>query len=292
MTSAMAFKAFCIEQRIKGNSDKTIKYYGYCVNPLIDFLGKDFEIEEITILNLKQYVFSLQDKNIASNTIKSYVKGIKAFISWLYKENYIFEDLSAKLALPKAEKKVINVLTDNEIKKLFSVFNTKTFVGIRNYCICALMLDSGLRKNEVVRMQLSDLHIAENYVIVKGKGNKQRIVPLGLKSQKYLVKYMVMRPAFVVSKALFLTKNYEPIKQGTIDKEFKKLKKVFLTRRIYPHLLRHTFATRYLENGGNIYALQQILGHSSLDMVQKYVHLTQSKNAVYFTNFSPLDNIS
>ena len=154
------------------------------------------------------------------------------------------------------------------------------------------MLDSGLRKNEVVRMQLSDLHIAENYVIVKGKGNKQRIVPLGLKSQKYLVKYMVMRPAFVVSKALFLTKNYEPIKQGTIDKEFKKLKKVFLTRRIYPHLLRHTFATRYLENGGNIYALQQILGHSSLDMVQKYVHLTQSKNAVYFTNFSPLDNIS
>ena len=237
-------------------------------------------------------MFSLQDKNIASNTIKSYVKGIKAFISWLYKENYIFEDLSAKLALPKAEKKVINVLTDNEIKKLFSVFNTKTFVGIRNYCICALMLDSGLRKNEVVRMQLSDLHIAENYVIVKGKGNKQRIVPLGLKSQKYLVKYMVMRPAFVVSKALFLTKNYEPIKQGTIDKEFKKLKKVFLTRRIYPHLLRHTFATRYLENGGNIYALQQILGHSSLDMVQKYVHLTQSKNAVYFTNFSPLDNIS
>ena len=177
-------------------------------------------------------MFSLQDKNIASNTIKSYVKGIKAFISWLYKENYIFEDLSAKLALPKAEKKVINVLTDNEIKKLFSVFNTKTFVGIRNYCICALMLDSGLRKNEVVRMQLSDLHIAENYVIVKGKGNKQRIVPLGLKSQKYLVKYMVMRPAFVVSKALFLTKNYEPIKQGTIDKEFKKLKKVFLTRRI------------------------------------------------------------
>ncbi len=292
MTSAMAFKAFCIDQRIKGNSDKTIKYYGYCVNPLIDFLGKDFEIEKITILNLKQYVFSLQDKNIASNTIKSYVKGIKAFVSWLYKENYIFEDLSAKLALPKAEKKVINVLTDNEIKKLFSVFNTKTFVGIRNYCICALMLDSGLRKNEVVRMQLSDLHIAENYVIVKGKGNKQRIVPLGLKSQKYLVKYMVMRPAFVVSKALFLTKNYEPIKQGTIDKEFKKLKKVYLTRRIYPHLLRHTFATRYLENGGNIYALQQILGHSSLDMVQKYVHLTQSKNAVYFTNFSPLDNIN
>lgn len=134
------------------------------------------------------------------------------------------------------------------------------------------------------------MHIAENYAIVKGKGNKQRFIPLGLKSQKYLIKYLAMRPNNNYNQ-LFLTKSFTPIKQGTIDKEFKKLKKVFFNRRIYPHLLRHTFATRYLENGGNIYALQQILGHTSLDMVKKYVHLTQCKNTAYFSTYSPLDNL-
>lgn len=292
MNISVPYNAFIIEQKIKGNSDNTLKYYGYCINPLIGHLGVDFEIENLTIQHLKQYVFILQNKNIASNTVKSYVKGLKVFLSWLYKEQYIQDDLSVKIPLPKAEKKVVNVLTDSEIKRLFSSFNIKTFLGIRNYCICALMLDSGLRKNEIVNLQITDLHIAENYAIVTGKGNKQRIVPLGLKSQKYLIKYLAMRPHSINCKQLFLTQSFTPIRQGTIDKEFKKLKKVFFTRRIYPHLLRHTFATRYLENGGNIYALQQILGHTTLDMVKKYVHLTQSKSVVYFSTFSPLDNIS
>ena len=292
MNVSTPFNAFLIEQKIKGNSDNTLKYYGYCVNPFIEHLGVDFEIENLTVQDLKKYVFCLQNKDIASNTVKSYVKGLKVFLSWLYKEEYIKDDLSVKIPLPKAEKKVVNVLTDSEIKRLFSSFNIKTFLGIRNYCICALMLDSGLRKNEIVSLQITDLHIAENYAIVTGKGNKQRIVPLGLKSQKYLIKYLAMRPQTANCNQLFLTQSFTPIRQGTIDKEFKKLKKVFFTRRIYPHLLRHTFATRYLENGGNIYALQQILGHTSLDMVKKYVHLTQNKSVVYFSTFSPLDNIS
>ena len=157
--------------------------------------------------------------------------------------------------------------------------------------MCALMLDSGLRKSEVVGLLLEDLRIVEGYLVVNGKGNKQRIVPLGHKTQKYLIKYVALRPVCARHKYLFLTQHLTPIGGATISRLFKKLKKDLLTPRIRAHLLRHTFATKYLENGGNIYALQQILGHTSLDMVKKYVHLTSQKNVVNFANFSPLDNV-
>ena len=152
------------------------------------------------------------------------------------------------------------------------------------------MLDSGLRKSEVISLSLSDVHIAEGYLIVNGKGNKQRIVPLGFRTQKYLLRYTAIRPSVKYS-ALFLTKNLTPITSSVLDRLFKKLKTDLLTPRIRAHLLLHTFATNYLENGGNIYSLQLILGHTTLEMVKRYVHLTQGKTMVNFTNYSPLDNI-
>ena len=99
MNVSTPFNAFLIEQKIKGNSDNTLKYYGYCVNPFIEHLGVDFEIENLTVQDLKKYVFCLQNKDIASNTVKSYVKGLKVFLSWLYKEEYIKDDLSVKIPL-------------------------------------------------------------------------------------------------------------------------------------------------------------------------------------------------
>lgn len=291
MTVESAFQSFLIDQQIKGNSNKTLKYYGYCVNPLIKELGNDFPLDKLNLAELKLYTVKLRNSGITSNSVKSYVKGIKAFLTWLYTEDYIKADLGHNLNLPKAKRKVIDVLTDDEIKKLFACFDKKTFLGIRDYCICSLMLDSGLRKSEVIRLRLGDLHIIEGYVLVNGKGNKQRIVPIGLNTQKNLMKYIAFRPAFVKADSLFLTKKCTPITASVIERLFKKLKKVCFTPRLHPHLLRHTFATRYLENGGNIYALQQILGHTSLDMVKKYVHLTTQRNVVNFSSFSPLDNL-
>lgn len=141
------------------------------------------------------------------------------------------------------------------------------------------------------------MHIFEGYAIINGKGNKQRRVPLGIVSKKHLIKYTSLRPRDIDTESLFLTKQNTPIKNAAIARIFKTVKvtkvgDVNLTRRIYLHLLRHTFATTFLENGGNIYALQQILGHTTLDMVKKYVHLTQAKTVVNFDKYSPLDNLN
>lgn len=291
MTIQQAFYSFLVEQQLRGNSPSTLCYYKRCIEPFIDVLGYSFDLSSLRLLYLHKYVLHLQQRNISSNSVRTYIKGIKVFLSWLYSEDYININLSEKLVLPKAQRKTIDVLTDSEIVSLFKSFDCKTFLGLRDYCICALLLDSGLRKSEVVRLALPDLHISEGYLIVNGKGNKQRVVPIGLHVRKYLLKYVAMRPAFVRCDSLFLTVKYTPITTCVLERLFKKLKIVLLTPRIRAHLLRHTFATRYLENGGNIYALQQILGHTTLEMSKRYVHFTTHKNVVNFMNYSPLDNL-
>ena len=119
---------------------------------------------------------------------------------------------------------------------------------------------------------------------------------IGYNSQKHLIKYIAQRPVNIRTDSLFLTNKQRAITDSVISRLFRtlqtqKIGSDILTSRIHAHLLRHTFATMYLENGGNIYALQQILGHTSLEMVKKYVHLTQAKTVVNFKKYSPLDNL-
>lgn len=296
MTVYDTFCEFLITQEIKGNSEKTVAYYKNCILPMIEFIGGQTDVSCLNADVLRSYALYLHRRDISDNSFKTYIKGIKAYLHWLYDEEYTNTNFSDKLKLPKAQRKTIDVLTSSELKELFSSFDTKSFCGLRNYCICALMSDSGLRRSEIINLKVSDVHIFESYAIVNGKGNKQRIVPLGNVSKKYLIKYINMRKSETQADSLFLTKQNSPITNATIARIFKTLQaqKVAegrLTRRIYPHLLRHTFATAYLENGGNIYALQQILGHTTLDMVKKYVHLTQAKTVVNFKKYSPLDNL-
>lgn len=296
MTFQSTFDEFLITQQIKGNTQKTVAYYKNCVVPMINYIGADMDIHLLNAEILRKYALFLRRRGICDNSYKTYIKGIKAYLHWLFEEDYTALNFSDKLKLPKAQRKTIDILNPAEIKIILSSFDTKSFQGLRNYCICALMLDSGLRRGEVIRLKVSDVHIFEGYAVINGKGNKQRLVPLGNNSKRYLIKYINLRPIDSDSSALFLTKQKKPITNSTIARIFKtlqaqKVAQGSLTRRIYPHLLRHTFATSYLENGGNIYALQQILGHTTLDMVKKYVHLTQAKTVVNFSNYSPLDNL-
>ena len=153
------------------------------------------------------------------------------------------------------------------------------------------MLDSGLRLHEVVTLTIDHLHLPEGYLIVDGKGNKQRLVPIGLHTRKVLFRYLSRRPGCAPADRVFLMSSLEPITDNTLRQMFRKLKKRADIPRLRAHLLRHTFATRYLENGGDMYDLQQILGHTSLEMVKKYVHSTTRKIVPSFPRFSPLDNL-
>ena len=286
-----AIKEFLMEQEVRGNSDYTIDYYALSLGMFVDFLDYVQTVEALTVYNCKEYYLHLKKKELSSVSVQTYIRSVRAFLSWLYRMEYITEDLTMKFKLPTSQRKVIDTLTDREISDLMNCFDCSEAVGLRNYCICALMLDSGLRLSEAVTLLQSCLHIPESYIIVNGKGNKQRIVPLGQVSKKALTEYISLIPFTGQQRPLFLKPEMMPIQSSTIKQLFAKLKKRFKIGRLHTHLLRHTFATRFLENGGDLFKLQMILGHTSLEMVKRYVHLNEHRIVEDYSLFSPLDVI-
>lgn len=285
-----ALELFLITQEIKGNSKRTLEYYRLNLGYFLSYLGYDYPVCNITLLDLNNFYLHLKKRNVSTVTLQTYIRALRTFLNWCYDEEYISIKLTDRFRLPKAEKKVFDVLTDYEIEVLFKCFNIKKFLELRNWCICALMLDCGLRKNEVVTMTLSRYRGTDGYIIVQGKGNCQRIVPMGLRTRKHMSKYVALRPN-QLNDSLFLQKDYSPITLNVIKQLFSRLKHESGIKRLHPHLLRHTFATRFIENGGDIFTLQQLLGHTTLDMSKKYLHLGVSNTLKKYKAFSPLDNM-
>ncbi len=292
-----AIDDFLIEQKVRGNSSQTVEYYSFALSLFSRFFGADRDVSDLTLRICKEYYLHLKDDNsLNSVSVQSYIRGLRSFLRWLYDEGYIDVNICDKFKLPKATRKVIDVLSDEEIDKLLAALSGDEWLTVRNRLIVALMLDSGLRLNEVVTLQRSCVHLADRYLIVTGKGDKQRVVPFGEFTAKTLCEYLSATDSASYTDTLIIKVSetlcgFEGITQATIKNMFRRLKARAGIPRLYPHLLRHTFATRYLENGGNIYTLQQILGHTSLEMVKKYLHLATSRIRADFPKFSPLDNI-
>jgi integrase/recombinase XerC/integrase/recombinase XerD len=158
-----------------------------------------------------------------------------------------------------------------------------------------ILLDTGLRIGELVNLKMEDVHPDEGYLKVLGKGKKERIVPIGNNAQKVLQRYLFrFRPKSVnpVIQNVFLSQSSNPLTENSMKLMFTRLSKRSGVCRLHAHLCRHTFATRFLINGGDVFSLQQILGHSTLEMVRHYVNLASSHIAIQHQKYSPLDRIN
>ncbi len=301
-----AIQQFLIDQELKGNTDRTILFYKKSLNYFTEFIGKDIKVKDIQLTDLKKYQFAIKkrpryqshpfkptiDKPITSVSVQTYIRALRAFLSWMHQEGYI-ENFTTRFKLPKATKKAIEILSDDEITAVLKGTKTTTELGLRNHCICSLMLDCGLRVNEVISLETDNVHIAQGAVKVLGKGQKERIVPLGVYTKKHLLKYIsCYRPMPIYeTKRLFLDKECKAMSSNALKMFFARLRKKTKIDRLHPHILRHTFATKYLMNGGDIFSLQQILGHTSLEMVRRYSHLASAYTTKKHKLYSPLDNI-
>lgn len=284
-----AIDEFLIEQRVRGNSSATVCDYQRKLRFFREFTG-NIDIEDIDLHLCRSYYLKIAELHVNTVTVQTYIRSLRAFLNFLFNNEYIEYDICKKFKLPKARKMLIDVLTDEEIKSIYDVYPGEDFYDVRNRVILSLMLDAGLRLNEVVTAERRKLHLKDRFIIVTGKGNKQRAVAFGLNTQKMLEEYLKLCPdsdRLIIKVSTQGTA--EPIIDTTIKQLFRKLKISSGVKRLHPHLLRHTFATRYLENGGNIFSLQLLLGHTSLEMVKNYLHLAQTRVRKDFVNYSPLD---
>jgi integrase/recombinase XerC/integrase/recombinase XerD len=232
---------------------------------------------------------------LSSSTIHGHVRTLRAFFNWLQRENLTVTNLAAGIKPPKIVKKVISTLSDEEIVAILHTFNSNSHAQIRNKVIFMLLLDSGLRIGELVNLKLDDIYVNDGLLKVMGKGKKERMVPIGNKAQKTLQSYLFRyraKAAHSDIKNVFLSVNGTQLTENGIKLIFKKLAHESGVERLHAHLCRHTFATRFLLNGGDVFTLQQILGHSTLEMVKNYVTLASNHVAMQHHKYSPLDRLN
>ncbi|MBQ9121274.1 MAG: tyrosine-type recombinase/integrase [Clostridia bacterium] len=287
MTITLALNEFLNMQKLRYNSDNTLNAYRWQLSPFIQYTG-DPDTGNLTLDLCNNYKLYLRGLELSSVTCQTYCRALRVFLKWLYEERLIPDNIAARFTLPKAKRKIIDTLSDVEIRRLYECDFQSDSIKLRNGCLVTLMLDSGIRLSEAVTLQSANVNLDDGYVIVDGKGNKQRIVPLGQFSRRFMQMYRDQTP---ILDSFFLSRNLEPITVNTVKDMFRRLKKESGVDRIRPHLLRHTFATRYLQNGGDLFKLQRILGHTSLEMTKRYLHLSSKYVCVDFDDFSTLGKL-
>ena len=291
MTILEAYKLFIQEQMYRGNSNYTLDYYERSLKMFLNFCGNDMDIEDIDVVLFKSYqLYISENLNINRVSVRTYARAVKVFLRWLYFEDYIDIDVN-KLLLMKATKDVIIPLSDLEVKGLINYYDNSTYLNCRNKTMLMLMIDCGLRLSEVVNLKISDLDLKNNYLIINGKGSKQRLVPFGISTKKQLVIYIQYRVNLNNNNSLFLNQNLTAITTNTIKMLFARLKKQEKFKRIYPHLLRHTFATNFIYAGGNLEVLRVLMGHSTINITQIYIHLAAQKHLLNDSYQSDLDRL-
>lgn len=291
MNVLSAYNEFIHEQKFRGNSNYTLDYYKRSLKMFLNFCGNDMDIEDIDVVLFKSYqLYISENLDINRVSVRTYARAVKVFLRWLYFEDYIDIDVN-KLLLMKATKDVIIPLSDTEVKELIRYYDNSTYLNCRNKTMLMLMLDCGLRLSEVVNLKISDLDLKNNYLIINGKGSKQRLVPFGILTKKQLVIYMQYRVNLNNNNSLFLNQNLTAITTNTIKMLFARLKKQEKFKRIYPHLLRHTFATNFIYAGGNLEVLRVLMGHSTINITQIYIHLAAQKHLLNDSYQSDLDRL-
>ena len=213
------------------------------------------------------YISKLRQTSCKNVSVNTYLRAVQVFYSWLYQHGYLQTNIALGMHFLKSDKSNIIPIYQDEAACIDAAFDLSSELGLRNYCIFHLMLDMGLRRNEVISYSWNNLIVEKNLVNVLGKGNKYRIVPVPKQLLECLIAYHDLGHNF------FEHQNGSIITEHTINQLFRQLKSLTSIERIYPHLLRHTFATSYMIGGGNLEYLRILMGHTDYNVTRNYLHL-------------------
>lgn len=293
MTLKESFDKFIFAKRIQGLDDTSIDNYIEMCGYVVDFLGADSDIAEITKEKIETYLEYQLERDISRSTYATYVRNAKILLTWI--ENTYKLDFGAKtIKIPRTPKKTPYIYSDKDILLIFETITTSTdWVTVRNKSMIALMLDSGIRQEEVCNMKYSDIDFHSNIIKIHGKGNKERLVPLGSSTKRYIQQYLAMCPH--KSKRVFVALHGENISTNALKLMASKIS-AKLPFEFSCHKLRHNFATNYcidqFEKHGriDIYSLMTIMGHENIKTTERYMHVAMQILASR-QNISHLDKI-
>ena len=267
MKLSAAFDEFIRYQHLRNNSAATIENYTVVISKFIEW-ADDIDCAALTADKVNDYNLYLQDC-VQLVSVRTYIRHIRVFLHFCMRKKWC-PDFYNDIIMPKRTVKVVEILTPEEIKKLMGQFGND-FYGLRNMSMVMLMLDCGLRANEVITLVPDNINYKYKYVKVFGKGRKERIVPMGNALVEVLKRYTLRRPVY--ADFLFVSAVGDPLKRSAFKKLFKRLREKTGIKRLHPHLLRHTFATNYLlYSDGDIYKLSMLLGHSDVTTSEIYLH--------------------
>lgn len=302
-------KGFELSCHAEGKSPKTIEWYVSFLGRFRKFLEQRHipaYVDSIDKSHIRDFIRFLQteaktprtNKALSPATVQGYTRTLKTFFSWLKREDYVNHNIMTTIPIPKAPVKIIDTFGTDQIKSLISLCQRSDGIGYRNLSILLLLLDSGIRVSELTNIELSDLDLAEGYIrIRRAKGGRERMVPIGTLTQKSLWRYVNnFRPQPLTGNItrLFLNDKALPLTRNGIQQMLRRYgKKASITGvRCSPHTFRHTFAKNYLLNGGDIFSLQKILGHSSMASVRIYINLFAQDIKKQHRIYSPVDNLA
>lgn len=229
--------------------------------------------------SIKNFIQILFESGFEASSISRIISGIKAFYSYLNYAEIIQINPAENIETPKTRRKIPSVLSIDEIEKMIVQIDRSTAEGERNYAIIETLYGCGLRVSELTELKISHINFKEDFVKIIGKGNKERLVPLGKIAKNAILNYYNhYRKQMNVDKkhedVLFLNKFGKPLSRIMIFYIIKDLaQKAGIQKKISPHTLRHSFATHLIEGGANIRAVQELLGHSSITTTEIYTHL-------------------
>jgi len=296
-----AVEGFNLHLEAAGRSPHTIRDYNITLDRFQTHLGPMTRLDTISPDQVRGFLQHWREKvvepdglaprpprKLSKKSLKNMHTGLSSFFSWALREAYVEEHpIKGHVKPPRSQKPAINPLNERQVADLLAACNGSE----RNQALVNFMIDSGCRASEVCGLTMRDLDLRARTAVVRGKGDKVRVVPFGVRAGRALFRYLSHRDREEPDTPVFLGRHGEALSRRALLGIIQRAGKRAGIKRCYPHRLRHTFAIMYIRNGGDAYTLQDILGHSSLDMVRNYLRVAGSDLQEIHRRASPIDNL-
>lgn len=279
----------------RGLSKNSIQNYTLDLEKLIAFIEQHpLAPSPLTIDKelVQQFIYTIAKTHNPRSQARI-ISGLKGFFNYLIFEDYRKDNPLDLVESPKIGRKLPDTLSESEINTLIEAIDLSTPEGERNRAILETLYGCGLRVSEVINLKISDLYFEEDFIKVTGKGDKQRFVPISSINKKYITTYLItIRVHLHIQKnfedILFLNRRGKQLTRAMVFTIIKQLaEKIGLQKSVSPHTFRHSFATHLLQNGADLRAIQQMLGHESITTTEVYMHVDRSHLAAVLNKFHP-----